>query len=134
MNKKRSARKFLIAFAVGMVIAVGVFAARGGLEYTDTVPVLQAFCDAFFVPGILFMGFGALLFCADDGLFDMMNYGVMKVINLSRSKKHRDAFPKSFYDYRQMKDEKRKGGFGYLFIVGGGFMALAVLFLILSEM
>lgn len=134
MNKKRSARKFLIAFAIGMVIAAGVFTARGGLEYTDTVTVLQAFCDAFFVPGILFMGFGALLFCADDGLFDMMNYGVMKVINLSRSKKHRDAFPKSFYDYRQMKDGKRKGGFGYLFIVGGVFMALAVLFLILSEM
>ena len=134
MNKKRSAKKFLIAFAIGMVVAVGVFAARGGLEYTDTVLVLQAFCDAFFVPGILFMGFGALLFCADDGLFDMMNYGVMKVINLSRAKKHRDAFPKSFYDYRQMKEGKRKGGFGNLFIVGGIFMALAVLFLILSEM
>lgn len=134
MIKKRSAKKFLIAFAIGLAISVAVFAIRGGFDYAETVLVLQAFCDAFFVPGILLMGFGALLFCADDGVFDMMNYGVMKVINLTRSKKRRDAFPKTFYDYRQMKDEKRKGGFGYLFLVGGVFMALAVLFLILSEM
>lgn len=134
MSKKRSAKRYLIATAIGLAIAVGVFAARGGLDSTETVLVLQAFCDAFFVPGILLMGFGALLFCADDGLFDMMNYGVMKVINLTRNKKRRDAFPKTFYDYRQMKSENRKGGFGYLLILGGAFIALAVLFLILSEM
>ena len=134
MKKKRGARRYLIASAIGIAIAVGVFIARGGFEYTETVHVLQAFCDACFVPGILLMGFGALLFCADDGLFDMLNYGVMKVINLTRSEKRRNAFPKTFYDFRKMKSENRNGGFGYLLIVGGVFMALAVMFLIFSEM
>lgn len=131
MKPSNRARKYLIASAVGLAIAAGVFAVRGGFTAGDTAVVLAAFCDAFFVPGVLLLCFGALMFVANDGVFDMLNYGVMKVVKLVQSEKKRSAFPKTFYDYRKMKSESRKGGFGYLFIVGGAYMALAVLFLIL---
>ena len=76
----------------------------------------------------------ALVFCADDGLFDMINYGVLKVIKLVQSEKRRSNFPKTFYEYRKMKSESRNGGFGYLLITGCAFIVLAVVFLLLSEM
>jgi len=134
LSNKRSLRKYLIASAIGIAIGIAVFAAKGGFDAADRVQVLYAFCDACFVPGVLLMGIGALVFCADDGVFDMLSYGTMKVINLVRSEKRRSSFPKTFYDYRQMKQAGRNGGFGYLLILGGVFIALAVMFLIIAEM
>jgi len=133
LSNKRTLRKYLIASAIGIAIGIGVFAVKGGFDATERIEVLYAFCDAFFVPGILLLGFGALLFCADDGLFDMMNYGVMLCVNLVRKEEKRRAFPKTFHDYRQMKQEGRNGGFGYLLIIGGVFIALAILFLVIAE-
>lgn len=132
MKPSKRTRKYLISSLIGLAIGIGVFAVRGGFEEREQVLILQAFCDACFVPGVLLLGFGALLFCANDGLFDMVNFGVLKVIKLVQSEKRRSQFPKTFYDYRQMKSETRKGGFGYLLVVGGVYMAFAVLFLILS--
>lgn len=134
MKPKNRARKYLITSLIGLAIGLAVFIARDGFSLRDQTGVLQAFCDAFFVPGILLASYGALVLCADDGLFDMINYGVLKVIKLVQSEKRRSNFPKTFYDYRKMKSEGRNGGFGYLLITGGAFIALAALFLILSEM
>lgn len=134
MKPQNRARKYLITSLIGLAIGVGVFAARDGFNLREQTAILQAFCDAFFVPGILLVGYGALVFCADDGLFDMINYGVLKVIKLVQSEKRRSNFPKTFYEYRKMKSESRNSGFGYLLITGCAFIALAVVFLILSEM
>ena len=134
MSTKSKSRKYIIASAIGVAIGICVFAIKGGFDATDKILTLYALCDAFFVPGILLLGFGTLLFCADDGVFDMLTYGTMKVVNLVRSEKRRSSFPKTFYDYRVMKQEGRKGGFGYLMIIGAVFLAVAVLFLILAEM
>ena len=133
MKSKSKLRKYLIASAIGLAIGIAVFAAKGGFDAVERIQSLYALCDACFVPGVLLMGFGALLFCADDGLFDMMNYGVMLCVNLVRKEEKRRAFPKTFHDYRQMKQEGRNGGFGYLLIIGGVFIALAILFLVIAE-
>lgn len=132
MKPKRSARKYLITSLVGILIAAAVFAARGGLTAADDVAAMYALCDAFFVPGVLILGFGLLVFCADDGLFDMINYGVLKAVKIVQSEKKRSQFPKTFYDYRAMKSETRGGGFGYLIVVGAVFVAIAAVFLLLG--
>ena len=130
MKMSKRARSYLITSLVGLAIAVGVYAARGGFQLLEKELILTAFCDACFVLGVLLLGFGALVFCANDGLFDMINFGVLKVIKLVQSEKRRSQVPKTFFEYRKMKSETREGGFGYLFVVGGVFMALAVIFLL----
>ncbi len=132
MSNKSRSRKYLIDVLIGIAIGIGVFAVKGGFDAADRIQILYTFCDAFFVPGVLLLGFGTLLFCADDGVFDMVSYGTMKVINLVRSEKRRSSFPKTFYDYRVMKQEGRNGGFGHLLIVGVIFLVVAVLFLLIA--
>ena len=48
-------RKAWIALAVAIVLALGVFALRGGFSLTESYDLYVCLSDAFFVPGILFV-------------------------------------------------------------------------------
>lgn len=128
---KRSWRKWLITVLIGLAIAVGVMLARDGFNAPDQAAWLSALSDACFVPGAVLCGVGLLMFVANDGFFDMINYGVLKVLKLVQSEEKRAAMPKTFYDYRVLKDANRKGGFAYILWVGLGYIALAGLFLLM---
>ena len=98
--KNGSKRRLLIAMILGLAIGLGVFSSRGGFEMSNWPEIAAALCDACFVPAALLLSFGLLLFVANDGFFDMMSYGVQKVLRLVQSAEKQAAFPKTFYDYR----------------------------------
>lgn len=129
--KNGSKRRLLIAMILGLAIGLGVFSSRGGFEMSNWPEIAAALCDACFVPAALLLSFGLLLFVANDGFFDMMSYGVQKVLRLVQSAEKQAAFPKTFYDYRVLKQGKRSE-FGFLLIAGAIYLALAALFLLLS--
>ena len=129
--KKDSMRRVAITMAIGLVMAIGVFAARGGFEKTLWPEIAAALCDACFVPSALLISLGLLLFVANDGFFDMLTYGVQKTLRLVQSAEKQVAFPKTFYDYKLLKQGKR-AGFGFMMIAGGVYLALAVVFLLCS--
>jgi len=129
--RKKSGRRTAAALLIGLAMGVGVFAVRGGFSATAWPEIASALCDACFVPSALLISVGLLLFAADGGLFDMMTYGVQKALRLVLSEEKRAMYPKTFYDYRVLKQGK-KSGFGFLLIAGGVYLALATLFLLLS--
>lgn len=129
--KKGSRRALAITMLVGLVMGAGVFAARGGFGMAEWPAIAAALCDACFVPAAMLLCLGLLLFAANDGLFDMMTYGVQKALRIIQSEEKRSAFPKSFYDYRVLKQGK-KSEFSFLLIAGAIYLVLAVLFLLLS--
>jgi len=131
--RKSNKAKYIAAFLVGFAAMVGILAIRDFFGLTDRAQIFAALCDACFVPGIMLVCVGALLFVASDGLFDMMSFGIHKAVRRTRRKYRQDSAPTTFYDYRTMKHEGRKGGFGFLLITGGVFMAAAVVFLLISE-
>lgn len=130
--KRSGKRRIVISMILGAVIAAGVTGIRGGFSATDQKTFLAALCDGCFVAGALLACCGLLVYVADDGFFDMMNYGVQKVLRLVLSEEKQATFPKSFYEFRRMKNAGRKGGnTGFLLVVGLCWIALAVLWLIL---
>ena len=123
-------KRWWVSPLVTVGLAVGISLARGGFLAPDRVTLYQLWSDAFFVAGVLVGGVGILAFVSSNGLFDILRFGLGKLIRVPLSKERRDAYPKTFYEYRMVKrGEGSAGGSlvlsGLLSIaVGGVFLAL----------
>ena len=118
-----------LTFAVALAFTVGAAALRGGFSAPDARAGFQAWSDGFFIASVLVGGAGILSLAASDGLFDIIRYGLGKVMRLVLSQEKRDAFPKTFYDYRMLRRETAFTGFPLL-LAGAVFLALGGLFLV----
>ena len=115
---------------VALAAAVGVAAWRGGFSALDRQAGLAAWSDAFFTVGVFIGGAGLLAFVSSNGLFDIIRYGVGKVLRLGLSRERRDAYPRTFYDYRLLRQGTGASGLTPT-LVGLGCVALGGLFLCL---
>ena len=84
--------------------------------------------DAFFVPGIVMLCFGVLVFATNGGTFDMLAFGVIKMFDLFKKDLTKVKY-RTFYDYRKAQNEKKRS-FLHLIIIGAGFLIVGVVFLI----
>ena len=119
---------YLITTAVGAVIAIVIIFAKGIVNQTDTVAVMQILSDAFFVPGVILAGVGLLVFASNGGVFDMLAYGTLLFFNLFRKDMSKRKY-KDYYEYRQAKKEKKRG-FAFMLLVGLAFIAVSAIFII----
>lgn len=124
-------RKYVVTALIGLFIALSVTAIQGGFTGGTTEHVLSAVCDGCFVAGALLASIGLLMFVASDGFFDLMNYGVQRALRLVLSKERQAAFPRTYYEYHQIKRGTPKGGLGFILVIGLVWIALAGLCLIL---
>ena len=88
--------------------------------------IFKILCDCFTVPGLVLVFVGLLVVCSNGGTFDMLGFGVKKFFGLFK----KESDKQTFYEYRQNKLANRRS-FWYLLVVGGVFVAAAVIFLIL---
>lgn len=123
--------KYLITIALGSAVVLTLLITRQTFAQTDLQTIYKDLCDAFFVPGIIIAGFGALVFCTNGGTFDMLAYSMIRFFALFQRDvtkvKHR-----TFYDYRMAQKEKHRS-FGYMLVVGCVFIVVAVVFLVLYD-
>ena len=111
---------YLITFSVLAVITILVAWWRGCFTETDPKRLLGAWCDSFFVSGVLGAGFGLLVVASNGGTFDMLSYGFKALFRLLK----RDPLDRKyggFYEYRKSR-EKNKRSFWYLIILGCVFL------------
>lgn len=87
-------------------------------------------CDAFSIPGLLMILFGALLWVANEGAFLGISYCLRMAVFALIPGKRKDAYEK-YGDYVERKSQKKVHGFGFLFLSGAIVMAVAAVFLIL---
>ncbi len=121
-----------VSILVGLIISYAVMLLEGYdvlLEEQKIKELQMVLCDALFVPAMLFLCVGLLLWLASDGIFDGLTYGmrsfVRMIVPLS------DKKPKNYYDYKMERAEKRNDSPKFLLFVGLGFLVLATVFLIL---
>ncbi len=136
---KKKILQYSITTVVGGLIAYWIMYSQGlfqllgatGSSPEKTAEILFILCDAFFVPGIMLVMVGILMWIATTGLFDSLGYAARTALHL--------IFPtglkerKTFYDYKVEKAEKREGSKPLYFIlfVGIGFIVISVLMLII---
>lgn len=126
---KKNILRYSIASAVGLALAFVILCFKNIFSQTDAVKVFQILCDAFFVTGICFSCIGVIMLAGNGGAFDMLGYAFVMLFDALRKDISKRKY-KDFYEYRQAKKEKKRNVL-YMFVVGGAFIAISVIFLIL---
>ena len=128
-SKARPWLKYLITSGVCLLIAVGYFFSKipaAELAATPMLEIARNLSDAFLIPGMLTLMFGLLFWVASEGALDGVKYVVSFVPKMLIPGKHKRI--EKYGDYVERQRASRKGGYGFLCIVGAAFVALSVAF------
>lgn len=114
-----------LAFAALIAYSKGVFA--GELSGSG---LFGALSDSFFVPGVLFAGFGVLLKVAEGGFFDGISFGLKRAV-LSFIPGARIKKEENYAQYKERKEKNRRHAkMASVLISGIVFIVIAAVFLI----
>ena len=119
---------YIIATAVCIVVAVVYMVSVDIFNQTDMATFYKDMCSAFSIPGLLMALFGGLVFCANEGAFDMLSFGIIKLFDLF--KKPSEVKYRTYYDYKQSKTGKKRP-VATLLVVGVAFIVISIPFWIL---
>lgn len=120
--------KYLVTIGVGALMAYFYVAMRD-FAGSSTMEKYRMLCDAFTIPGIILLAVGALVALSNEGVFYGLSYALTHFVKMLFPFGGRNQ--ERYYDYVERKRENRTTGYGFLFIVGAVFMAIALVFLIL---
>jgi hypothetical protein len=131
-----SLKKNLIKYGVSVVasLALAFFFVYARVDFsnpgaTELIEWYRIICDAFTIPGLLFLMFGCLMSLSNAGAMDGLGYvvvnGLKMLIPGGALKMER------YKEYLERRRENRVRGYGFLYIVGIGCMAVAFVFMIL---
>lgn len=117
--------KYLITIGIGLIVAFLFSLSREIFGQTNIKVIFQILSDSFFIPAVLIICVGLLVFASNEGVFDGIAYGVMAFMNIFRSKDAKKY--SSLYDYRESKKASRKTKVGFLLISGLILLLVAII-------
>ena len=131
-----SLKKNLTKYGVTTVLALGLAYLYIYLRVdmtdpgaTELVEWYRIICDGFTIPGLILLMFGCLMSLSNAGAMDGLGYvvvnGFKMLIPGAATKMER------YKEYLERRRENRVRGYGFLYLVGAGCMAVSVVFLIL---
>ena len=127
--KKKKIIKWIIAVlvVVGGAMALFVWRLNNYPSDMESMPVLHALSDGFFIIGMLCTGFGLIMWISTTGVLDIISYGFKSLLYLfTPLTKDRDEG--GFYEYKLEKQAKRKEvPYEYLWL-GIGAVVLSLIF------
>lgn len=119
--------RYAITVLIGFAMAVCVSFIKSLYWLNDTVEIVKVLSDCFSLPGLVLVLFALLVVCSNGGTFDMLTFGVKKVVLLlKRNLSERDR--ESFYEYRKRRQENKRS-FAYIMIVGAVYLAIGIIFI-----
>lgn len=127
-SKAIKAKKLLVCFAVGAVIALALLLAKGVFDTQDAKDTARIVCDAFFAAGAILLVAGALVWTFDNGITDGLTYSARTMLNL-RKKDYETNERESYSAYRERK-HKNKGTVKEFLISGGVYLVVSLVLLL----
>ena len=122
---KSNLLKYGITVLVGAAMAGFILYDRDVL-HLPLVDQYRILCDAFTVPGMLFILSGALLWVSGEGALDGIGYVLSYAIHaLLPGSEHKGE---RYSDYKERKHGQQASGYGFLFVVGLVLMAISLVF------
>ena len=119
--------KYVVAIAVGLLLSYYVMVVNDFANVKDEVVRLRLLADCFTVPGVVLIMVSILCWLSSKGAMDGIAYAIK---GLGRLIPGLQKEPEKYYEYVMRKKEKRKGGYGFLAIVGLGFLLVSIVFIV----
>lgn len=121
-------KKYLITIGIGLLGAFCVAYSQGVFDQTEPIVIYHILTNSFFVPAVLIMGMGGLVFVSNEGAFDGLTFAMTSFFDVFRKEKKNKY--RTYYDYKESKGN-RDHSFGFLLLSGLGFLALSCIMLLL---
>ena len=121
-------KKYLLTIGAGFFGAFVVAYSQGIFNATTAVEIFHILSDSFFVPSVLIMGMGGLVFVSNEGAFDGLTFALTSFADVFRKQKKNKYT--TYYDYKQSKGNRDRS-FGFLLITGAGFFLVSGIMLLL---
>ena len=128
---KAKTKNYLITIGVGLAIFIVMLLIRDVFTLKSALNVVSAISDGLFVAGAMLFGAGALVYVTKGGAFNMISYGFIKLGDMFK-KDPLDTKYRTLSEYNE-EMSKRKYSFTHLLVVGACYLALAVVFLLISQ-
>ncbi|MBR5230910.1 MAG: DUF3899 domain-containing protein [Clostridia bacterium] len=119
--------KYGITGGIGALMAYLSVSLRGITPDMPRAELYRILCDAFTIPGSILLMVGLLVMISNAGTFTGLGYAAqhLKDMLVPFSKKKHE----SYYDYYERKRKQGKvTGYGFIFITGAFYMAIAMVF------
>ena len=121
--------KYYVKAGVALLLAFLVMILRGLFESGTVADKVMAIGDGFTVVGVLYLGFGALMWIATTGFFDLFSYAAKKAAHAILPGMVQDDVGR-FYEYKVDKESKRKGFLEHFtLVIGVVFMLISAVLL-----
>ncbi|MBP0970186.1 MAG: DUF3899 domain-containing protein [Oscillospiraceae bacterium] len=129
-------KRILKYAAVLLICAVMTFAyvSSQGLASKKTAEKYRILADGFTIPGLLVTGFGVMMIISDTGSLDGVIFGMQQAFRMLTFQFLSKDKPLNYGEFKDRREEMRRlrrlrgGGFGYIVITGGAFLAAALVF------
>lgn len=130
MSSKVKSALLRYGISVGLcVICTVLMLTSSNLSGATLQETYRILSDAFSLPGLLVLFAGLLVWLSNEGALNgvtwMVTYAFKSLIPGLRGSRER------YGDYVLRQQEKRVKGYGFLFLVGGVFLAIGIVFMIL---
>lgn len=113
-----------------VALSVALYLGLQDFENADAVNKYRLLCDAFSVPGVLLVMFGALVWASNEGALLGVSYVVrFAVFSLIPGKRLQRE--EKYGEYVERKRDQKTTGYGFLFYSGLVSLAVAAVFLVL---
>ena len=123
MTEKK--KRYLIPVIAALAVAVGYASSRGLFKASSASELFGAISDGFFSAAVMIGGVGLISLAGKYGTFDMLSYGTRSFLG-NFVKSLRDSTPKSFYQYKENKDEDGRKWLPEFAIVGGACLIIGI--------
>lgn len=120
--------KYGVSIVVGLLMSYAYIALRD-LSVEPLVDKYRILCDAFTVPGMLLILSGAMLSISNAGALDGVGYLIKQGFGMLIPGKGLGM--EKYGDYIERRRKNKIKGYGFLYIVGAGFMVVAFVFMAL---
>ncbi len=128
---KKNLTKYAIGSAIALLMAYAFVALRVDFENPGETALVDWYlilCDAFTVPGLLYLMFGAFMSLSNAGAMDGLGYVTGNALKmLIPGVKNFERYK----EYLERRRENRVRGYGFLYGIGFACMAVSGVFMVL---
>ena len=129
-SKARPWLKYAVTIGVCLLMAVLYFFSKvpmADMKATPMVEIARNLSDACMIPGMFTLMLGLLFWVSAQGALDGVGYLVSFIPKILIPGRRKTI--EKYADYVERKKKDRKTGFGFLCVVGAGFVVLSLIFL-----
>ena len=129
MDLLKEYKEYAITTAVALIVGVLIALSRGIFQEDEIDMIITIISDAFFIPGVLLVCVGLIVYASNEGLFLTISYGFKTIGRTITAKKDEKLMEEKYHEYYARQMEK-KSKCKHFLIVGLVFVVISLLFVV----